>query len=87
MKQITDGDLTVQINLRTGDPIPSLAESINMLVSTLRNKILTMQSILEQIKTVYSSEEIPVESREVLQRIYKDICREISSLRLDRKEK
>jgi len=83
VKRITDGDLTVQINLRAGDPLPSLAESINTLVSTLRNKMSTIQSILEQMNAVYSSEEIPNESRDALQRIYKDICCEISSLRLD----
>ena len=82
VKHITEGDLTVQIKLRTGDPIPSLSESINRLVSTFRNKILTIQSISEQMKAVCASEEIPDESREALQRIYKNICREISSLRL-----
>ena len=49
LKRIAEGDLTTKIRLRKRDQISDVAESLNGAVSALREKVLTIQSDIEQL--------------------------------------
>lgn len=57
--KIGEGDLTVRVNLRKYDDVKDLAESINIMVVKLREKITDIKSISDEMR-----EMIPLEHNE-----------------------
>lgn len=48
---IDQGDLTIQITLRNGDQVSTLAEQINSLLSDFRGKFAKVDRQIEQLKS------------------------------------
>jgi methyl-accepting chemotaxis protein len=67
----------VRFNLRSNDEIKPLAERLDMMVLTLRNRLLDIRSNLQEMEASLGLAEsvMPMEARDKLQRLKEIMCR------------
>ncbi|MFH1021608.1 MAG: methyl-accepting chemotaxis protein [Pseudomonadota bacterium] len=84
VRRITEGDLTVQITLRSGDEGVSLAEQLNQMVALFRETIVSVQDSLHQAQKVCGTgpEMISTEHLAELQASLGQIAQEINKLKV-----
>jgi methyl-accepting chemotaxis protein len=77
VQEINDGDFRVRFNLRSNDEIKPLAERLDMMVLTLRNRLLDIRSNLQEMEASLGLAEsvMPMEARDKLQRLKEIMCR------------
>lgn len=80
VKLITDGDLTLRINLRAGDEGGPLAGQINQLVTLFRETIISVQDSLREAQEICAAETDKPQGE--LQAIHARISQKISKLKV-----
>jgi len=61
LKQICEGDLTRDIKLRKKDQITDMAEGLNKMTASLREKVLTIRTGVAQLLQIASQQEAPID--------------------------
>ena len=84
VRRIAEGDLTVQISLRSGDEGGSLAEQLNKMIKLFRETIVGVQDSLRQAQEICGTgpEMIPVEHLAELQASLAQIAQQINTLKV-----
>ncbi len=59
LKQIGEGDLTNSVRLRRKDQITGIADNLNMMISSLRYKLLGIQTEVDNIRKTASEQNTP----------------------------
>ena len=75
LKAIGEGDLTKKIMLRKKDQIKDMADCLNNMVVSLREKILDIQTEVEHIRNFASQQSAPEDLVEELQQLHHKIQR------------
>lgn len=84
VRRIAEGDLTVQINLRSGDEGGSLAEQLNKMVKLFRETIVSVQDPLRRAQKICGAdpEMISAEHLTELQASLDQIAQQINKLKV-----
>ncbi|OGR05410.1 MAG: hypothetical protein A2520_04710 [Deltaproteobacteria bacterium RIFOXYD12_FULL_53_23] len=88
VRRITKGDLTMQINLRSGDEGDSLAEQINQMVKLFKETIISAQVSLHQAQKICGpgQEMVPPEHLAELRVSLEQIAQQINKFKVAAKK-